>query len=148
PISPASGKAGLTSWEMGGFVEESLRRAGPLLDPVPESVRASLDLVDRTTSYWGIHLPAELADVAPARRRLVFDEFLRLQLLLALRRRRLEEATSGIRHRVDLADFDVAPGLAHEGSSLVARFISGHRHALTNAQRRVLTEIGRDLASP
>jgi len=40
-IYPASGKAGLTSWEMGGFVEESLRRAGPLLDPVPESVLAS-----------------------------------------------------------------------------------------------------------
>jgi ATP-dependent DNA helicase RecG len=89
-IYPASGKAGLTSWEMGGFVEESLRRAGPLLDPVPESVLGELDLVDRTTSYWGIHLPEEMVDIAPARRRLVFDEFLRLQLLLALRRRRLE----------------------------------------------------------
>lgn len=147
-IYPASGRAGLTSWEIGGFVEESLKRAGVLLDPLDKDLRGALGLVDRTAAYWGIHLPAELADVAPARRRLVFDEFLRLQLLLALRRRRLEEATSGIRHRVDLADFDVAPGLAHEGSSLVARFISGHRHALTNAQRRVLTEIGRDLASP
>jgi ATP-dependent DNA helicase RecG len=147
-IYPASGRAGLTSWEIGGFVEESLKRAGSLLDPLDKDLRDGLGLVDRTAAYWGIHLPAELADVAPARRRLVFDEFLRLQLLLALRRRRLEEATSGIRHRVELADFDVAPGLAHEGSSLVSRFISGHRHALTNAQRRVLTEIGRDLASP
>jgi len=27
PIYPASGKAGLTSWEIGGFIDESLRRA-------------------------------------------------------------------------------------------------------------------------
>jgi ATP-dependent DNA helicase RecG len=47
-IYPASGKAGLTSWEIGGFIEESLGRAGPLLDPLPTSVREELDLVDRT----------------------------------------------------------------------------------------------------
>ena len=109
-IYPASGKAGLTSWEIGGFVEESLRRAGPLLDPLPNSVREELDLVDRTQSYWGIHLPVDLVDVAPARRRLVFDEFLRLQLLLALRRRRLAQSAAGIRHPLAIADLDVAPG--------------------------------------
>ncbi len=87
-------------------------------------------------------------DVVPARRRLVFDEFLRLQLLLALRRRRLEEDTSGIAHRVEFADLVVAPGSVNDHSSLVARFIVGHRYALTNAQRRVLGEIGHDLASP
>ena len=59
PIYPASGKAGLTSWEIGGFIDESLRRAGPLLDPVPEAVRRELDLVDRTASFKGIHLPEE-----------------------------------------------------------------------------------------
>jgi ATP-dependent DNA helicase RecG len=147
-IYPASGRAGLTSWEIGGFVEESLRRAGPLLDPLEDELRARLDLVDRTGAYWGIHLPADPRDVAPARRRLAFDEFLRLQLLLALRRRRLEEAASGIRHRVDPADLAAAPGDAGETSSLVRRFLAGHRYELTGAQRRVLAEIGRDLASP
>src|ERR1035441_3179704 len=28
PIYPASGKAGLTSWEIGGFIDQSPRRAG------------------------------------------------------------------------------------------------------------------------
>ena len=147
-IYPASGKAGLTSWEMGGFVEESLRRAGPLLDPVPESVLGELDLVDRTTSYWGIHLPEEMVDIAPARRRLVFDEFLRLQLLLALRRRRLEESAAGVRHPINVDDLDVAPGaLTTPTSSLVRRFLAGHRFALTSAQRRVLGEIASDMSS-
>jgi len=147
-IYPASGKAGLTSWEIGGFVEESLRRAGPLLDPLPISVREELDLVDRTQSYWGIHLPVDLADVAPARRRLVFDEFLRLQLLLALRRRRLEQSATGIRHPISLEDLDVATGSSPSSSSLVRRFLAGHHFALTAAQRRVLGEIVHDMASP
>jgi ATP-dependent DNA helicase RecG len=149
PIYPASGKAGLTSWEIGGFIDESLRRAGPLLDPVPASVLGELRLVDRTKSLWGIHLPDELDDVAPARRRLVFDEFLRLQLLLALRRRRLEESAAGIRHPLILDDLTVEPGSLHSpSSSLVRRFLAGHRFALTGAQRRVLEEIARDMASP
>jgi ATP-dependent DNA helicase RecG len=149
PIYPASGKAGLTSWEMGGFVEESLRRAGPLLDPVPEAVRAALDLVDRTRSFWGIHLPDDPGDVAPARRRLAFDEFLRLQLLLAMRRRRLEETAAGVAHPISDDDLDAEPGaLSDPSSSLVRRFLAGHRFTLTGAQRRVLGEIASDMSSP
>ncbi len=148
-IYPASGKAGLTSWELGGFIEESLRRAGPLLDPVPDDVLHELSLVDRTASFWGIHLPGSLEETEPAKRRLVFDEFLRLQLLLALRRRRLEESSTGISHPVQFSDLDVTPGaLSGPDSSLVRRFLSGHRFSLTSAQRRVLEEIARDLASP
>jgi ATP-dependent DNA helicase RecG len=147
-IYPASGKAGLTSWEMGGFIEESLRRAGPLFDPLSESDRLDLDLVDRTQAYWRIHLPRDLADTDTARKRLAFDEFLRLQLLLALRRRRLERSSAGIRHVVDAAALDVSPGEAvDENSSLMRRFLASHRYALTSAQRRVLQEIASDMAS-
>ena len=38
PVYPASAKAGLTSWEIGTFVEEALERAGELADPLPERV--------------------------------------------------------------------------------------------------------------
>ena len=148
PIYPASGKAGLTSWELGGFIEEALRRAGPLLDPVPEPIRTSLGLVDRTRSFWGIHLPEDMADVAPARRRLVFDEFLRVQLILALRRQQLEASASGVRHPVNPDDLDVAPGYELAATaSLLARFLAGHAFALTAAQRRVLGDIAADMAS-
>ena len=148
-IYPASGKAGLTSWEIGGFIEEALRRAGPLLDPVPDSVRAEMGLVDRTQSFWGIHLPTEIEDPGPARRRLAFDEFLRLQLLLALRRRRLEESSAGIQHPISLDDLDVDLGTkVGPTSTLVRRFLVGHHFTLTGAQRRVLAEIAVDLASP
>jgi ATP-dependent DNA helicase RecG len=148
-IYPASGKAGLTSWEMGGFIEESLRRAGPLFDPLTEEVREPLRLLDRTRAYWGIHLPDDVADTIPARRRLVFDEFLRLQLLLALRRQRLEASSAGIRHTFAISDLDVKPGaLVAPVASLVRRFLAGHRFALTGAQRRVLEEIAQDMSGP
>jgi ATP-dependent DNA helicase RecG len=149
PIYPASGKAGLTSWEVGGFIDESLRRAGPMLDPVPAATLRELDLMDRTASYKGIHLPEEWGVQVTARKRLVFDEFLRLQLLLALRRRRMEESSAGIRHPIDAADLDVgANDVADDTSSLVRRFLVGHHFSLTSAQRRVLGEIAGDLAAP
>lgn len=148
-IYPASGKAGLTSWEMGGFIEESLRRAGRLLDPLSDAQRASLALIDRTSAYWGIHLPENFGDQVPARRRLAFDEFLRLQLILALRRRRLEESAAGIRHSIDVHDLEVAPGsVASRADTLVRRFLAGHRFSLTTAQRRVLEQVVRDMAGP
>jgi ATP-dependent DNA helicase RecG len=148
-IYPASGKAGITSWEMGGFVEESLRRAGPLFDPLSDAQREALSLVDRTSAFWGIHLPTNFGDQIPARRRLAFDELLRLQVILALRRRRLEESAAGIRHAAHDTDLDVAPGsLVSENDSLVRRFLAQHRFALTSAQRRVLSEIWSDLAGP
>ena len=148
-IYPASGKAGLTSWEMGGFIEESLRRAGPLFDPLSDVQREPLELVERTRAFWGIHLPEDLSEVAPARRRLAFDEFFRLQLILALRRRRLEESAAGIRHPMEVADLDVASGaLVSREDSLVRRFLAEHRFSLTRAQRRVLEDVAGDMAGP
>jgi ATP-dependent DNA helicase RecG len=131
---------------MGGFVEESLRRAGTLLDPLDDVVRHQHELVTRDDAFIGIHTPSELSDTTPARRRLVFDEFLRLQVLLQLRRARLAASASGISHEVRDEDFDVTPGtLTTPDDSLVRQFLAGHRYALTGAQRRALGDIARDL---
>ncbi len=146
PIYPVSGKSGLTSWELGGFVEESLRRAGPLLDPLPDWILAEYDLAKRTDAYWGIHRPETLDDAERARRRLAFDELVRLQLLLALRRRRVERESSGLAQLADVEDLEARPG--EVGGSLLRQFIAGHRFQLTGAQRRVLGDIVADMGSP
>ncbi len=65
PIYPASAKAGLTSWEIGTFVEEALRRAGEFVDPLAGPYLAELALWDRTAAMRAIHDPESMEAVAP-----------------------------------------------------------------------------------
>jgi ATP-dependent DNA helicase RecG len=132
PIYPQSEKAGLATWELAGFVEEALARAGPLADPLPEEWRDRLDVVDRTWAFRAIHAPESMAAAQAARRRLVVDELLRLQLALVMRKRAVERESKGIRHTVE--------------GELVRRFHDALPFPLTGAQRRAIDEIAKDLA--
>jgi ATP-dependent DNA helicase RecG len=143
PVYPASAKAGLTSWEIGTFVEEALERAGELEDPLPAEWRTSLDLWDRTAAFRAIHGPESVAVTVPARRRLVFDELFRLQLALVLRRRAFEHNARALRHEV--SPLEVTGGVS---GTLVSRFLGGLPFELTTAQRRALAVIVADLAGP
>jgi ATP-dependent DNA helicase RecG len=143
PIYPASAKAGLTSWEIGTFVEEALRRAGEFVDPLTGPYLAELELWDRTAAMRAIHDPESMDSVAPARRRLIFDELFRLQLALVLRRRAFEHNARALRHTVSVQEITgVVDG------TLVARFLSALPFELTLAQRRALAVIAADLAGP
>ena len=143
PVYPASAKAGLTSWELGSFVEEALQRAGEFADPLPDEWRTSLDLWGRSEAFGAIHLPESMAVVEPGRRRLVFDELFRLQLALVLRRRAFEVNARALRH--DVSPREVTGGVS---DTLVARFLSGLPYELTTAQRRALAVIVADMAGP
>ncbi len=134
PVYPQSEKVRLTSWDVAGFVEEALRRAGELADPVPDDLLDRLDLIDRTSAFRGIHVPEVPEEWPVARARLVFDELLRVQLALVLRKRAMEASTVGI---------------AHDTSGrLVARFRDRLPFPLTTAQERAIAEIAHDLARP
>ena len=62
PIYPTSEKAGIAGWEFGEWVEEALRRAGALADPLPAPWRAELELMDRTAAFRAIHAPQSFAE--------------------------------------------------------------------------------------
>jgi ATP-dependent DNA helicase RecG len=157
PVYPASGKAGLSSWEVGEWAEQAIRRAGDFADPLPDAWRQRLDLIGRTDAMWRIHLPETVATTIPARRRLAFDELFRLQLALVLRRRALEQDARAIRHAVsplDVVASTRAPGAALQPTlpgadrTLVQRFLAGLPYQLTTAQRRALASIFAELAGP
>ncbi len=133
PIYPQSGKAAVSSLDLGRFVDEALRRAGEFADPVPERFLDELDLVTRTKAFSWIHAPQTLEDKDRARRRLAFDEFLRLQLLLVVRRRLAAEASNGIAHSID--------------GALLAQYLDRLPFELTGAQTKAIAEIRADLAS-
>ena len=143
PVYPASDKVGLTSWEIGSFVEEALRRAGDFADPLPEEWRTSLDLWGRTDAFHGIHLPESFDARDGARRRLVFDELFRLQLALVLRRRAFETDARALRH--DVSPREVSGAVS---GTLVAKFLAGLPYELTRAQRQALAVIVADMAGP
>ena len=134
PIYPQSEKAGLSTWELATLVEEALDRAGEFADPLPGEWREQLDLVDRTWAMTHVHNPESMAAAEAARRRLVLDELLRLQLALVMRKRAVEREAKGIRHTTD--------------GVLVERFHAALPFPLTGAQERAMAEIAADLAGP
>ena len=90
-------------------------------------------LIDRWTALRGIHVPETIEEKEQARRRLAFDELLRVQLVLVMRKRAMERDSVGLRHVVD--------------GELVRRFHEALPFPLTTAQRRVIAEIDADLAA-
>jgi ATP-dependent DNA helicase RecG len=134
PIYPQSEKAGLTTWDLGTWIEEALERAGEFADPLPEDWRDRLDVVDRSWAMRQVHLPESTEAAYAARRRLVVDELVRLQVPLVMRKRAIERESKGIRHAV--------------GGELVSRFHGGLPFPLTDGQRAAIAEIDADLAGP
>jgi ATP-dependent DNA helicase RecG len=134
-IYPQSEKAQLATWEIAEWVEEALRRCHErgIADPVPEAVRDRYDLIDRAEALRAIHQPTSMREKEAARRRLAFDELLRVQLVLVARKRELELTAQGVEHVVE--------------GPLVTAFRDALPYPLTGAQRGAISEIEADLAS-
>ena len=85
----------------GGRGDARLRRATSRTRS-RDDLRAELKhLPERTWSYRNVHQPEVAKDCKEAQRRLRFDEFLRIQIPLVLRKRTIEAERGGIEHQVD-----------------------------------------------
>lgn len=136
PIYPQSEKVRITTWELAALVDQALRRCESrgLADPLSIADQERLGLIGRFEALKSIHGPDSMADATAARRRLAFDELLRVQVELVRRKRELERTSQGIEHVV--------------GGELVERFVGALPFPLTAAQRRAIDEIATDMASP
>ena len=129
PVHPTAG--GVGPGHLRRAIHNALERSQPIDDAVPTELKAANGLVDRDKAFASIHFPETLDEVAPARKRLVYDELFRLELALAMQKR--FQMVSSI-------------GISHEPSGeLAARFLDGLPYELTGAQERVLAEIEDDL---
>lgn len=137
PVHPAVGEVGPSYMRLG--VHNALKRSRPVTDPLPAELRRRNRLIDRDRALASVHFPESMAEVAPARRRLVFDEFFRLEVALAMTKQRKLAASQGIAHLLEPEE---------GGPGLVEQFISALPFRLTGAQSRVIDEIRRDMAAP
>ncbi|MCX8043708.1 MAG: ATP-dependent DNA helicase RecG [Desulfobacterota bacterium] len=114
--------------------------APSLPDYLPEQIRIKHRLLPLNRSFLGVHLPdpgddmdALLQMSSPYHRRIVFDEFFLLQLMLAIKKRGVA----------------LEPGIAfHIPRDKISSFISRLPFTLTAAQQRALSEILADMARP
>jgi len=102
-------------------------------DPLSQNECRHWSLVSLPEAFQGLHAPDDPSQLDRARRRLVFDEFLMLQLGLLRRRRNLSQRPSPQLE------------LIRRGDGLVGLFLASLPFAFTAAQERVFAEIEADL---
>lgn len=130
PIYPLT--EGLTIWDVRRAVRRILEQMpANLTETVPEFLRQRRGLVTLAEALRDLHFPGTMADAARARRRLVYDEFLRFELVVARRRARMARE----------------PGLVQpEAGKLTSAFVRSLPFVFTDEQKRVLEEIRADMA--
>ncbi len=125
---------GLTADRFRDLIEKVIPICTGLPESLPDSCLAKRNLVNRSDAMIGIHRPRNKDNLQEARRRLVFDEFLLLQLGLLKRRLEMRSVSAPV-----LINLNTSQGLS-------GKFLNLLPFSLTTAQDRVLCQIKSDLA--
>lgn len=105
-----------------------------ITETLPEKMISKYKLGNRKESLLSMHNPLNEEDVKKARRRFVYEEFLHFQLKMQALRKFERENSKGLAQNYDLVK--------------VKEFIDHLPFPLTNAQKRVVNEVLKDLKSP
>ncbi len=127
PIYPAS--KNMTSSAIGKLVKTALQGC-EIEDILPESIRQAYNLCDLRTAIHNIHFPKSEQALEAAKKHLVFEELfvLRTGLMLLKNKRKVKSQFV----------------LTHD---YTCEYINSLPFEMTNAQKRVITECVRDMAS-
>lgn len=132
PIYPQSGKHDVSTWMLQRAALEAVQRIEDIADPVPVGVMQARGHPTRFEALRAVHVPENQQDAKRGRDRLAYDELLRLQLALGLRRNALR-AMPSVEH--------------HPTGALSSRLLASLPYAPTGAQTRAVTQINADLVS-
>ena len=136
PVYPQSEKSNISSWDLAKWIHDALTKCEPrgIADTVPQEILDEHSLMSRGEALQKIHLPESMDEHLAARRRLAFDEVLRVQLMLVGRKKQWEMESAGFVHQTTGEHFE--------------KFMNSLPFPLTGAQKRTIAEIYKDLASP
>ena len=105
-----------------------------LIDPLPNDLREAYKLLPVDEALEGVHFPKDATHAKHARRRFVYEELLQFQLRIQALRKIRKEQEHGLSIQYDLQKLKA--------------FIDTLPYELTNAQKRVVNEICKDLKTP
>ena len=132
PVYPLTEGVGADRFR--SLIDQVLPLAASWPDPLPALLQRQFQLPALSDALQALHAPKDRESLDQGRRRLVFDEFLLLQLGLLRRRQALRSRTG--------PDLD----LQSSSSGLVGEFMDLLPFRFTAAQQRVFQEIEVDLA--
>ena len=124
---------GLSGGKLRTVIADAFARLEPDEDPIGAELREKYQLEDRIESLRTMHFPHDLGEVVPARRRLVFEEF--LMFILAVRTLRTENKAVKNRNII-------------KTHAWADRLIASLPYELTGAQKRVYADILKDMSGP
>tara|TARA_B100000965_G_scaffold178587_1_gene149066 strand:- start:1882 stop:4422 length:2541 start_codon:yes stop_codon:yes gene_type:complete len=124
---------GITADKFRALIQSILYLTSDIKDSIPTHILNRLELPSKKDAFFYIHNPEDSKTLAKAKRRIVFEEFLLLQLSLLLRR--------DLHKKCNSPQLSIEPN----SNSLVGRFLSILPFSLTDAQKRVLKEIESDI---
>lgn len=147
PIYPSKG--GLNPNFLRDIIARALQALPVNIDPIPKDVTQDFGLLSLHDAYIGIHQPKNINEADLARKRLIFDEFLYLQV------GRLYQMLEGLGTKLEkdgLLDRYRKPELnaiyIEEWSSLAKKFLKALPYSLTSSQLSAVSEIIWDLKRP
>ncbi len=103
-------------------------------ETLPANILDEHNLISRKDAIIRINFPVEMTDVETARKRLSFEELFYLELILALKKKSIQNEKKGITFNKDI-------------KGLTQKFKSILPFELTSAQKRVMNEIYADMKS-
>ncbi|MGH7889669.1 MAG: ATP-dependent DNA helicase RecG, partial [Thermodesulfobacteriota bacterium] len=137
PVYPSTARLRKLNLDSRGFrriLKPFLERVEQIVEEtLPQPIVTEQHLLPLSVALKNIHFPENLTVAEQARQRLAFDELFYLELMLALRKRRLTDSPEGIAFQ--------KPG------SLIKQLLNKLTFKLTEAQRKVLREIANDMMS-
>ncbi|EQB62823.1 MAG: ATP-dependent DNA helicase RecG [candidate division Zixibacteria bacterium RBG-1] len=137
PVYPSTARLRKLNLDSRGFrriLKPFLERVEQVVEEtLPQPIVSEQHLLPLSWALKNIHFPENLSVAEQARQRLAFDELFYLELMLALRKKRLTDSPEGIPFQ--------KPG------SLIKQLLNKLLFKLTEAQRKVLREIAHDMMS-
>ena len=130
PIYPLT--SGITQRYMRGLIKQAENAVGAIPESLPKSLIEKRKLAPIDYAIRNIHFPEEMHALKAARYRLIFEEIFTLILKLSWLRKNNDEDHSGI---------------SFNNKSAQAQFLKLLPFSPTNAQSRVIDEIGKDMES-